>query len=138
MEVKPGFAKRAKAIAEATPREAIANLLKAMLPREPVRTRPVQTYTPPAPPQGTMTDDGEVRVADPFVTRLKRTVRTRSARSYSYTIVSRVHGARPGTKRAKQLDIVLAFTNTRQAIAAGAEWVDFKYAEQIGLIILDK
>lgn len=51
-----------------------------------------------------------------------------------YTVVSRFHGARPGSKRAKQLEIVLAHGDTASAKRAGAEGVDISYAESIGLI----
>jgi hypothetical protein len=45
MEVRKDFAKRVSAIAKATPREAVGNLLKGLLPKEPVRTR---APSPPA------------------------------------------------------------------------------------------
>lgn len=47
MKVPKGHAKRVTEICTATPREAVANLLRAMLPRVPIATRPVTPATMP-------------------------------------------------------------------------------------------
>lgn len=52
----------------------------------------------------------------------------------SYTVLNRDHGARAGSKRAIQLDIVFKHTSTNSAKAAGAEAVDISFAEKQGFI----
>lgn len=39
MEIRKDFAKRVEALAQSTPREAIANIISALMPREPVKTK---------------------------------------------------------------------------------------------------
>lgn len=133
MEVRPGFAKRAKAIAEATPREAIANLLKAILPREPVRVRPVQTYTPDPAPAPVRQDPltGEViAMRDPFAARLKRTIKRRTRRGMEYTVLN-PHARlnhKSGTWTAAMVGVALNHTNTATADADMAGHV--KYSDR--------
>jgi len=62
----------------------------------------------------------------------KRRISTRNTRFYE--VIRCFHGARPGSKRARQLEIVLAHTDTANAKAAGAEGIDISFAEEQGLI----
>jgi hypothetical protein len=57
-----------------------------------------------------------------------------SAHDRSYAVVNTDHGARPDTKRARQLLIVFAHKGTAAARAAGAETCDFAFAAQKGFI----
>lgn len=52
----------------------------------------------------------------------------------AYTVINRDHGARAGSKRAIQLEIVFKHGNTAKARAAGAESVDIKFAADKGFI----
>jgi hypothetical protein len=131
MEVRKDFAKRCKALAESTPKEAIANLLKSMLPREPVRTRPVSGRLAQAPVAG---DADAYRVVPRDPLKPMRPVRTRKLRNRSYEVLPTRNRARPGTKRWSQLNIVLTNTDTRSARLAGAENVDIKFAVEEGYI----
>ena len=51
-----------------------------------------------------------------------------------YEVLRTNHGARRGSKRATQLEIVLAHTDTLSAKRAGAEGIDINFAEAQGLI----
>lgn len=53
---------------------------------------------------------------------------------YGYEVVNRDHGARPGSKRAIQLDIVFKHKTAQSAKAAGAEAVDLSFAIAQGFI----
>lgn len=52
----------------------------------------------------------------------------------TYVVKRTYHSARRGTKRANQLEIVLAYTTVRQARLAGAEQADINLALAWGLI----
>lgn len=82
MEVRKSFPKQVKALAESTPREAIANLLSALMPRVAVQTKAPRAYTPPP----TYDDWGTPSAGQPdpmAKLQRKRAPRTRSAnRSY--------------------------------------------------------
>jgi hypothetical protein len=134
----PTLAEQASAIAAAQPREVFHALLRRMLPTRPVATRPptnVEAWDAAiAAKRAALEARGfgkAERQPGPFA---KLAGKRRRVANRSYTILSRVHGARYGTKRARQLEIVLAYTDTRLAMQAGAESIDFTYAEQIGLI----
>jgi hypothetical protein len=49
-------------------------------------------------------------------------------------VLNKKHGAREGTKRATQLDIVLGAKTVGDAIEAGAQMVDIRFAEAQGFI----
>lgn len=90
MEVRKDFPKRVAKLAESTPREAIANLLSALLPRVPAITRPAAPYTPPSELYGSP----EPYTPDPMA-KLKRRrgpTRTRKPRSAKYRVLN--HGAK--------------------------------------------
>lgn len=53
---------------------------------------------------------------------------------YGYEVVNRDHGARPGSKRAIQLEIVFKHKTAAAAKAAGAEAVDISFAIAKGFI----
>lgn len=53
---------------------------------------------------------------------------------YGYEVVNRDHGARPGSKRAIQLEIVFKHKTAAAAKAAGAEAVDLSFAIAQGFI----
>lgn len=129
MEVRKDFAKRVSAIAQSTPREVISNLLRSMLPREPVKTRSPEAWTP-TPAQRSLQEFRAER--DPFAARMA--TRRRKVRNRSYEVIFTRNRARPGTKRHTQLQIVLDNTNTASAMRAGAESVDITFAESEGYI----
>lgn len=52
----------------------------------------------------------------------------------TYKVVNKDHGARPGSKRDLQLQIVFKHTSTAKARAAGAESCDFRFAADKGFI----
>jgi len=52
----------------------------------------------------------------------------------AYKVLNKDHGARPDSKRAKQLEIVFKHKSTEAAKAAGAESVDFQFAIAKGFI----
>ena len=135
MDIPQDFAGKVGELSSSTPREAIANLLSALLPRVRATTRP------PVPIFIGMDLGMETTYSpDPMrnLARL-RSPRTRSPRGQrSYTVVSTRHSARAGTKRARQLEIVLSHTDTASARMAGAEPRDFTYAEEIGCITFDQ
>lgn len=133
MEVRKSFAKAVTDIAVATPREAVANLLRSMLPREPVRTRPISASPTRSSPTFMDTTDGPVMVMrDPF--KPLRPVRARKLRNRVYAATGKRNAARYGSKRYNQLEIVLGHTTTRDARLAGAESVDITFAEDEGYI----
>lgn len=130
MEIRKDFGQRVKALSESTPREAIANLLSALMPRVEARVRPAaQPDWAPTPRQ---VDPDPLAKLMPL--RQRRAPRTRRAMFRRYTVVSTYIPARTGTKRYHQTKIVLDHTDTRAARLAGAENCDFDYAVQCGLI----
>jgi hypothetical protein len=56
------------------------------------------------------------------------------ANDRTYKVTSKNHGAKPGSKRATQLEIVFSHTSTAKARLAGAESCDFKFAADKGFI----
>lgn len=58
------------------------------------------------------------------------------ARTRKITVVNKDHGARPGSKRATQLDIVIKAKTVQAALDAGAEMVDINFAAKEGFITL--
>ena len=58
----------------------------------------------------------------------------RTTEAKTYKVLNKDHGAKPDSKRAKQLTIVFAHKDTATAKAAGAESVDFAFAVLKGFI----
>lgn len=104
MEVRKDFAARVQAMAASTPREAIANLLSALMPREPVATRPAAPVpSAPAP------------AAPPSRFGPKRGTRTRRA-AIDYktlTVVSPGNPYRAGTKAAQTFDLFRQYDGSK-------------------------
>ncbi len=90
-----------------------------------------------SPKRVTLAERSDVTPELQRVERAKRLPRRTGGFGQSYRILRRNHAARPGSKRARQLDIVLAYTNTEMARMAGAEAVDIKFALETGLIKLE-
>lgn len=67
-------------------------------------------------------------------TQKPKAPKTGVANDRAYTLLSKDHGARPDSKRAKQLMIVFAHKSTALARKAGAETCDFAFAAAKGFI----
>lgn len=134
MQVPKDFAARVQGICTATPREAMANILLAMLPREPVTTRP------PAPVQA------DVRIVGgefPKVFRApSRRVRKSKGRSYKLLVdPCAAYRHRAGTWTREMVHCILRAGNTEDAAALLRErdlfpgkTLDFNWAEKVGYI----
>jgi hypothetical protein len=148
MEVRKDFAKRTKALAESTPREAIENLLRALLPPEPVRVR---SYAP-ATPDWAQDDKRQlprdpVR-RDPFVSpTMFKKLKTRRPKSRAYKVLNPTGycNHRYGTWRASMVEAIVRSTNELEAVAYLADkypsvadkGVDLAFAESVGYITFD-
>lgn len=62
--------------------------------------------------------------------------RTEARDKQKIKVLNKNHGAREGTKRATQLDIVLKAKTVGEAIQSGATWIDIKFASDRGFISL--
>lgn len=91
MKIPKGHAKRVQEIAAATPRQAVANLLSAMLPRVPVAMR---APSPAAMPQGAPAQ----AVPDPLSKLRRKLPRRRAVKARSQPIVPLVEMHRCGIR----------------------------------------
>lgn len=123
MKVPKGFAADIEARCRRVPRESVANLLSALMPRDPVSSR-----APKSALMAAMFGEG------PQTKVPRRSSLRRSARHRAYEVLMRYHGARYGTKRQQQLDIIIEHTNTREAEEAGAEFAFITFAAKEGII----
>lgn len=143
MKIQPDFAERVSALAESTPREAVANLLRAMLPPQPVRVRsyepaPASAEAAPPPPVA----------RDPFAKLMRgpRPLRTRRTRTRAYRVLNPYgHGNhRRGTWRAAMVEAIVRCEESTEAGALAylernyphlaSKGVDLAFAESVGYI----
>lgn len=99
MKVHKGFAPRVKELASSTPREAIGNLLRSMLPRVPVATRPSEAWRgfPSQDPAYQELRATRAAERDPFAAKLKGLKRRSRVNAYRVIDVRAERKHRVGT-----------------------------------------
>lgn len=124
MEVPDNFGTRLTAIAETTPRSALANLLEALCPRRPVATRAPTGWSPVS---GAHNDAADGTWGGSFKKLKRRATRTRAAGNVNYTVnvPTAWLNHRSGTRTRAMVESILACTNTADARA----WLLANYPE---------
>lgn len=140
MEVRKSFPKQVKALAESTPREAIANLLSALMPRVAVQTKAPQPYTTP----DWATEYPAPGGPDPMAKLTKkRAPRTRTAnKSYAVLMPHAYTGHRRQSWRGRMVEAVVLNQDEASAMAwlqekwpaYAAKGIDFAWCAAQGYI----
>lgn len=150
MEIRPDFAKRVEALSSSTPREAIANLLSALMPRVPAATRAATSPgsllrdATPAPPEEfyKRIEDAMVARVDPMA-KLTKGRKTRAPKSKRYTVLEPdAHMRHKRSWRRYMVQAVVSCANQTEAEAWLAAYfplyadkgVDVAWCEQQGYI----
>lgn len=126
MEVRKSFPKQVKALAESTPREAIANLLSALMPRVAVQTKAPAAYTPPAPIPGYGQPDPMAKL------QRKRAPRTRSANRSYEVLKPYAYANHKRSWRRAMVQATVSRTTEQEALSYLTEMYgeDHKYVKQ--------
>lgn len=145
MEVRKDLGDRVAALAESTPREAIENLLKALLPRVPVQVRapvPQAEKLPRAPSPVDTTPEWR----DPF-RKLTRGAKGRKPKARGYRVLnhSGYMNHRMGTWRRHMVEAIVKSNSELEALAylstnyphLADKGVDIAYAESVNYITFE-